>query len=160
MIKVVSRKRDSTGHLISSKHYKPTLDSRIYNVQFPDGHYEQYTTNLLAEALFDSCDDDCYDTCFISEISSYRSDATAIRKPDGFYLSKNGNHCPKVTTKGWEIQITWKDNSKTWIPIALAKNSCPTFLLNKLRMRRSIHNPRFTGGFHMPCVRKVPLSRK
>ena len=112
LIKVTSRKRDGTGQLIGTKYSRPTLDSRIYNDQLSDGHYEQYTTNVLAEAFFDSCDDDGYDTGFISEINGHRSDATAIRKPNGFYLSKNGNRCPKVTTKGWEIQVTWKDNSK------------------------------------------------
>ena len=149
LIKVTSRKRDGNGHLIGTKHSRPTLDSRIYNVQFPDGHYEQYTTNLLAEALFGSFDDDSYDTGFISEINGHRSDVTAIRKLNDFYLSKNDNRCPKVTTKGWEIQITLKDNSKTWIPIVLAKNSCPTFLQNTQRMRRFIQNPRFIGGFHI-----------
>ena len=86
LIKVTSRKRDSTGHLIGTKHSKPTLDSRIYNIQFPDGHYEQYTTNLLAEALFDSCDDDSCDTGIVSEISGHCSDATAIRIPNWFIL--------------------------------------------------------------------------
>ena len=32
LIKVTSRKRDSTGYLIGTKNYRPTLDSRIYNV--------------------------------------------------------------------------------------------------------------------------------
>ena len=32
LIKVTSRKRDSTGYLIGTKIYRPTLDSRIYNV--------------------------------------------------------------------------------------------------------------------------------
>ena len=32
LIKVISRKRDSTEHLIGTKHSRPTLDSRIYYV--------------------------------------------------------------------------------------------------------------------------------
>ena len=143
LIKVTSRKRDGTGHLIGTKYSRPTLDSRIYNIQFPDGHYEQYTTNVLAEALFDSCDDDGYDTGFISEISGHCSDATVIRKPNDFYLSKNSNRCPKVTSKGWEIQITWKDNYKTWIPIALAKNSCPDLLVEYAKNAKIYIEPAF-----------------
>ena len=100
LIKVTSRKRDSTGHLIGTKYSRPTLDSRIYNVQFPDGHYDQYITYVLVEALFDSCDDDGYDTGFISEISGHRFNATAIRKPDSFYLSKDSNRRLNITTKG------------------------------------------------------------
>ena len=99
LIKVTSRKRDSTVQLIGTRHSRPTLDSRIYNDQFRNGHYEQHTTNILAEALFDSCDDDGYDTGFISEISGHRSDTTTIRKPEGFYLSKNGNRYSKLPLK-------------------------------------------------------------
>ena len=40
LVKGTSRKRDNSGHLIGTKHSKPHLDSRIYNVQFPDGHFE------------------------------------------------------------------------------------------------------------------------
>ena len=56
LVKVVSRKRDGSGTLIGSKHTKATLDTRLYNVQYPDGHYEQYATNVLAEALYAGCD--------------------------------------------------------------------------------------------------------
>ena len=31
LIKVTSRKRDGTGHLIGTKHSRPTLDSQIYS---------------------------------------------------------------------------------------------------------------------------------
>ena len=58
LVKVISRKRDGSGKLIGTKHAKTALDTRIYNAQFPDGHFEQYTTNVLSESLYNSCDDD------------------------------------------------------------------------------------------------------
>ena len=42
LVKVTSRKRDSSGHLIGTKYTKPTLDYHIYIFQFPNSHFEQY----------------------------------------------------------------------------------------------------------------------
>ena len=61
LIKVVSRKRDPTGKLIGSKNAEPTLDKPYYTVKFPDGNFEEYSCNVLSEALTSSVDDDGYD---------------------------------------------------------------------------------------------------
>ena len=44
-------KRDSDGFLLSTDNTNPLLDTRIYNVTFPDGSYREYTANLIAEAI-------------------------------------------------------------------------------------------------------------
>jgi len=51
LIKVISRKRSSDGILVGQKNPEPQLDSRLYNVKFPDGHFEQYSANVLHESL-------------------------------------------------------------------------------------------------------------
>jgi hypothetical protein len=38
--KVISRKRDASGNPTGVARANPILDTRIYNVQFPDGHTE------------------------------------------------------------------------------------------------------------------------
>ena len=139
LVKVISRKRSSNGSLIGSKHDEPTRDSRIYNVQFPDGHFEQYSTNVLHESLLSSVDEQGYDTGLISEISGYRFDSNAISKANGFTRSSNGNKIPIVTTKGCEVRVTWKDGSTTWVPMNLFKNSQP-LLLAEYAKRMGIHN--------------------
>ena len=71
LVKVISRQCDPSGTLIGTKNSIPQLDTRIHNVQFSDGHYGQYATNILAESLSTTYDQDGYDTSFISEISGY-----------------------------------------------------------------------------------------
>ena len=46
LVKIIYHQLDSTGLLIVSHHDTPQLDSRIYNIHFTDGHYEQYSTNI------------------------------------------------------------------------------------------------------------------
>ena len=125
LVKVISRHRDPSGQLIGTRHDIPQLDSRIYNVKFEDGHYEQYSTNILAEALASEFDNDGFDTGFISEISGYRQHSTSVPRSKGFFLSKCGNRNPVVTTKGWDHRITWKDGSSTWVPLSYLKNAEP-----------------------------------
>ena len=78
LVKVTSRHRDSSGQLIGTKHDIPQLDSRIYNVKLDDGNYEQYTTNILAEALSSQFDNDGFGKGFTSEISGYRQHSTSV----------------------------------------------------------------------------------
>ena len=98
LVKVISRKRHSDGSLIGSRHDQPQLDSRIYNVKFPDGHYEQYSANVLHESLSTNLDDQGYDKGHIKEICGYRFDNT-LPQDKAYIYSKNGNKTPVFTTK-------------------------------------------------------------
>ena len=55
---VLNRKRTADGNLLQGKeNTNPILDTRVYEVQFPDGGIAEYTTNIIAESLYSSCDD-------------------------------------------------------------------------------------------------------
>jgi hypothetical protein len=45
--KVIARKHDVQGNPIGRANTNPILDSRVYEVQFPDGHVEEYAANVL-----------------------------------------------------------------------------------------------------------------
>jgi hypothetical protein len=49
--KVIERKRDRDGNPIGQAHSNPLLDTRIYQVEFPDGHCEEYSANTIAKCL-------------------------------------------------------------------------------------------------------------
>jgi len=49
--KVVGRKRDSNGELIGGANSNPILDTRVYEVEFPDGTINEYSANILSEAI-------------------------------------------------------------------------------------------------------------
>jgi hypothetical protein len=44
---VLKRKHAPDGSLLGTTNANPTLDSRLYEVEFPDGSYQDYATNTL-----------------------------------------------------------------------------------------------------------------
>ncbi len=58
--KVVARKRDADGNSVGIlANSNPILDTRIYEVQFPDGHIESYTANITKENMYAQVDHEC-----------------------------------------------------------------------------------------------------
>ena len=144
LVTVVSRKRDPSGKLIGSKNANPKLDSRVYNVQYPDGHYEQYSTNVLCEAINETLDVDGYAKSYIDEICGYKKDLKqAIATENGYTRSHNGRDVPIITTKGWDIKVRWIDGSTTWVPLSVFKNSQPLMLAEYARTMNIQNEPAF-----------------
>ena len=56
LARVIRRKRDGDGALIGTPHEQPALDTRVYEVRFPDGRSEERAANVIAEALYAQCD--------------------------------------------------------------------------------------------------------
>ena len=53
--KIKSRKRSiDCTELIGKENNNPLLDTRIYNVEFPDGGIAEYSTNVIIESLIEN----------------------------------------------------------------------------------------------------------
>jgi len=121
-----ARKRDAGGKTRGAANPNPILDSRIYKVQFPDGHTEEYAANVIAEAIYAQVDDEGYEHLLLDEIIDYCKDAAiAISNDDRFIVSSNGNRHPRRTTKGWELCVLWKDKSTSWVALKDLKEGNP-----------------------------------
>ena len=124
LAKVKKRKRDPAGNPIGEENPNPILDSRIYELEFPDGRIEEYAVNVIAENLLNQADGDGWDTGLLDEILDFRMNSeVAISKEDGFVELPNGHRRPVVTTRGWDVQVRWKDQSTNWLPLANLKES-------------------------------------
>jgi hypothetical protein len=124
LAKVKSRKRDHNRKAIGNKNENPILDTRVYNVEFPDGHLEEYSTNKIAEALYSQIDEEGYNTGIIKEICEHKKSDAAIPISEGF-VGEGSKHKPVITTKGWKFKILWKDRSYDWLPLSQVKVSNP-----------------------------------
>jgi hypothetical protein len=51
--------------------------------------------------------------------------AHAISKDDGFVEDRYGKRHPRITTRGWDLQVEWRDGSTTWVPLSELKESNP-----------------------------------
>jgi len=56
---------------------------------------------------------------------SPRKDENTVNKKKGYITSHNGVQRKVITTKGWEMNIRWKDGTESWIPMNEVKESNP-----------------------------------
>ena len=127
LTKVISRKRDADGKVVGKGNSNPVLDTRIYQVEFPDGAVAEYSANIIAENILSQVDSDGYTHSFLSEILGHRCTSEAITAEDGYIHTKSGLK-PIITTKGWEIYVKWKDQSTSWVLLKDLKESNPVEL--------------------------------
>jgi hypothetical protein len=123
--KVIDRKRDIHGQPVGRSHNNPILDTRVYQVEFPDGHSEEFTANTIAECLYSQVDDEGKQYVIIDEIIDWQTDDSALDESNKFQVSHNGNIHPRRTTKGWKLCVLWKDGSTSWESLASLKEAFP-----------------------------------
>jgi hypothetical protein len=116
-VRVKARKRDADGNPIGHRNTNPILDTREYEVEFPDGATDTFTANLIAENLYLQVDTKGNLYSIFSEIVDHKSDGTAISSDDGMEVDKHGQTRPRRTTKGWKLLVAWKGGSATWVPL-------------------------------------------
>ena len=85
-------KRDVGGELIGVCNTNPKLDTRAYEDVFPSGKEVEVLTNVLAESIFTSCDEEGNNVIIFIEIIDHQSDKKAIRKENGLYINQNNLH--------------------------------------------------------------------
>ena len=122
---VTGRKRDADGNPVGRRNTNPILDSRVYEVEFPDGHVEEYAANVIAECIYSQVDDEGNQFLLLNEIIDHKRDESALQWKDMWITGKNGNKHMKRTTKGWKLCVTWKDGSSSWEPLKDLKESNP-----------------------------------
>ena len=149
---VKKRKLDDHGLQIGTYNKNPLLDTREYEVEYIDGTVETLTANIIAENLLSQVDEEGHRQMLMHEIIDHRTNQNAINKEDGFVITKYGNKKKKMTTRGWELCVNWKDGSTDWVALKDLKNSYPVELAEYAR-RNNIHEePAFS--WWIPYVEK------
>jgi hypothetical protein len=86
---VKTRKRDFDGNPIGKANYNPLLDTRLYDIEFPDGDIQEYAANVIAESISSQVDDEGRHTLLMDALVDHEKDITAIQADDG-YIVTNG----------------------------------------------------------------------
>jgi hypothetical protein len=143
MAKVIKRKRDSAGNLVGRKHRIPTLDSRVYEVEFIDGVRQEIAYNVLAEHLLCEMDEEGNQYQIFKDIVDHRKHPKkAVEKADQYY-TKGGRQYKKRTTTGWELEVEWKDGSTSWLPLKTLKETNPIRVADYAKANRIDTEPAF-----------------
>ena len=122
--RVVKRARTDDGKTIGTAHSNPILDTRAYEIEFADGTRDKVTANIIAENMYAQIDDQGNSYLLLDEIEDHRKDGTALTEQDA-YVYRGHNKHRKPTTKGWELLVSWKDGSSSWVKLKDLKNSNP-----------------------------------
>jgi hypothetical protein len=141
--KVTKRLRDKDGLPIGTANQNPILDTRMYEVEYPDGHKASLAANAIAENMFAQVDAEGNRYVLFEAIVDHRTDGSEVKMQDAFITTRNGNQRRKETTKGWEILVQWKDGSTTWITLKDMKNSYPVQLAEYAMQTRIAAEPAF-----------------
>jgi Reverse transcriptase (RNA-dependent DNA polymerase) len=137
---VKKRARDENDNPIGIKNNNPILDTRAYEVEFPDGSFDVLTANAIAEAMYSQTDEHGHHHALIKEIIDHRKDGSAVHADDGMVA---GTQQRRWTTKGWSLLVEWKDGGSNWIPLKDIKESNPIEVAEYAIANKLIHEPAF-----------------
>ena len=123
--KVTKRLRDANGLPIGVADENPILDTRVYEVEYLDGHKASMTANAIAQNVFAQVDEEGNGHVLMDEIMDHRVDGTEVKQVDAFIPTSSGTKRRRHTTKGWELLVRWKGGSTTWVALKDLKESNP-----------------------------------
>mgnify|MGYP003326537431 FL=1 len=126
--RVIHRQTDENDLPIGKANNNPLLDTRMYTVEFENGHKETLSANIIAENLIAQVDEEGHRQRLLSEIVDHRANGSAIKKEDGYFVTNRGIKQKKRTTKGWELFVEWKDGGGNWIELKDLKHAYPVEL--------------------------------
>ena len=129
------------GHPIGSPNTNLILDCRIYKLEFPDRRVEEYSINIIIENILDLVSNNDWDASIFDEVISVKKGHNAINKGPGAHVKVNGMKMPIITTKGWSVQVRWKDGSISWLPLSLVKSSNPVDLTECIESNNFSNEP-------------------
>jgi uncharacterized protein YxjI len=140
--KVKRRSYDANGELRGRKNANPILDTRTYEIEFPDGRVAEYAANTIASNMIAQCDIDGNQFLLMDEIVGYKKGANAVNRADE-YIVKDGRSYPRRSTAGWKICIQWKDGTTTWEKLSDIKESYPVEIAEYAIAQEIDHEPAF-----------------
>ena len=118
--------KDNQGQPIRIASDNPILDTRMYEVEYQDGHTAALAANLIAENIFAQVDEEGNRSVLFDEIVDVRIDGTQVLQQDAFLTTSSGTQRRVITTKGWEVNLKWKDGSTTWNKLKDIKRLVPS----------------------------------
>ncbi|KAL7488248.1 hypothetical protein ACHAW6_013826 [Cyclotella cf. meneghiniana] len=97
---------------VATAHKQPAMDTRVYEVRFPDCRAKELAVNTIAEALYAQCDPDGNQYIMLDAIVDYR------KNPD---VAISWNNQVKIVN----AVLSLKDSSTSWQKLADLKESHP-----------------------------------
>ncbi len=99
---VKARKRDLVGNPIGRQSDNPILDTRLYDVEFPDGEVTPLMANAIAQAMYLQYNTEGNEYLLLDSFADVQKDHTAISLDEQKPVH-NGREYMRHTTIGWHL---------------------------------------------------------
>jgi hypothetical protein len=140
--KVLRRKRDLDGTVRGWVNANTMLDTRTYEIEFPDGRSDEYTANVIAENMYAQSDIEGRQWNLMEGIIDHRAHGHFV-EPDDMYIKHGSNKKVRETTKGWHLCVEWKDGTTSWDRLADLKESNPVEVTEYAATKSLLNTPDF-----------------
>jgi hypothetical protein len=100
------------------------LDTRTYEIEFPDVRSYEYIANVTAENIYAQCDIEGIQYNLIEGIVDHNTDGHVV-EPADMYIKNVSNRQVRKTTKVWIFCVEWKDGTTIWERLVDLKESNP-----------------------------------
>ena len=87
--RVTKRLRDANGLPIGTANDNPILDTRLYEIEYLDGHKSSLAANTIAENIFAQVDDEGNRYVLLDAIADHRVNGSQLHADDTFIQSSN-----------------------------------------------------------------------
>ena len=124
MAKVIRCSIDINGNIIGDLK-TPSLNSLVYDVEFPDGAVKQYAANVIAENLLSQVDSNGCHTQELIQIVLHEQMGNALSSKNAYITTKRGVRKLCQTTIGWKFLCEFRDGSNRWVSLKVLKESHP-----------------------------------
>ena len=122
--KVKKQSRTQAGELYGKANENPILDTRSYDVEFPDGTLSLYTANVIAQNVMSQCNEHGNVMHLMEGIVGHKTDGSEILHEDRCVRKGTNRHLRK-TMKGWFLCVQWKGGLTSWERLSNLKESYP-----------------------------------
>jgi hypothetical protein len=102
--KAVRRKRELDGTVRGRANANSMLDTRNYEIEFPDGRSDEYTANVIAENMYAQCYIEGRQYNLMEGIVDHKTDGRAI-EPADMYIKHSSNKKVMKIIKGWHLCV-------------------------------------------------------
>jgi hypothetical protein len=155
--RVLKQLRDANG---LPTHDNPILDSRMYEVEYQDGHKLAMAANAIAQNLFAQVDAEGNRHVLFDKIIDHRTDGKEVKQQYAFLTARSGPQRQRETTIGLEILVQWKDQSTSWIALKDMKDSLPDQLAEYSVRARIFQEPAFAWWVSFVLKSEIELLQK
>eukprot|EP01082_Thalassiosira_pseudonana_P005598 g5187.t1 g5187 contig19:120121-121928(-) len=140
--RVVKRKRDDNGNIVGTANANPILDTRVYEVMFPDGEVTELAANTIATSMYAQCDVDGNEYLLLEKfVDHQKSDAALTLEQQK--TNHNGRPSIRKSTAGWKLCCQWLDGSTSWERLSVLKESHPVQVAKYAVAAGIDHEPAF-----------------